>query len=408
VSSSLLNLPSAPPGVEITIAAGEASGLAALPAGPGVFTISGADGGVIALAATANVRRLAKARVEALRSGSDHPAQQPLVISATGAGSAFEADWIWLQTARRVAPHSYQGMLDRWRGWFLHVDPAASFPQFLKTTRPYAAAPSSSDVYLGPFPDKHTAGRYIELLESLFDLCRYHHILALAPLGTACAYKEMGKCPGPCDGSVPMDHYRKQIEAAVEFATTPAETRAAALEAKMRSAAAASDYESAARHRGKLEESLKAMRPEFSLISRLEQFRFLALMPSEKSGWTRVILILGGWIEPLVDARAEPDREAAADILAGARDRAAALAESGHHPGIDASEAAAENIGLVCWHLFRPKQSRSAGVFLRLDGDLDLRLLRQSLRRAARQPRSAEAEAPVADHVIDVDITGRR
>ena len=85
--------------------------------------------------------------------------------------------------------------------WFVHVDPDANFPRYVKTTDLAAR----TGVYLGPLEDKHAAARLIQLAEDAFDLCRYYNILVESPHAKACAYKEMGKCPAPCDGSISMD-----------------------------------------------------------------------------------------------------------------------------------------------------------------------------------------------------------
>src|SRR4051812_23662455 len=47
--------------------------------------------------------------------------------------SAFEADWIYYEAARRVFPQSYQGMVGFRPAWFIHVDPDANFPRYTKT-----------------------------------------------------------------------------------------------------------------------------------------------------------------------------------------------------------------------------------------------------------------------------------
>src|SRR5947207_15818153 len=78
-------------------------------------------------------------------------------------------------------------------------------------------------MFVGPVEDKHAAARLIELVEDLFDLCRYYNILLESPRGKACAYKEMGKCPAPCDGSIGIEHYRRMVEWSLSNLLHPAE-----------------------------------------------------------------------------------------------------------------------------------------------------------------------------------------
>jgi len=62
----------------------------------------------------------------------------------------------------------------------------------------------------------------IEIAEDAFDLCRYYNVLVEAPGARACAYKEMGKCPAPCDGSISMEQYRGMVEWSAQGMVDPA------------------------------------------------------------------------------------------------------------------------------------------------------------------------------------------
>ena len=68
---------------------------------------------------------------------------------------------------------------------------------------------------------EHAAARLIQLVEDSFDLCRYYNILVESPNTKACAYKEMGKCPAPCDGTIPMSQYHQMIEQSVTAIVSP-------------------------------------------------------------------------------------------------------------------------------------------------------------------------------------------
>src|SRR3954470_24171549 len=129
-------------------------------------------------------------------------------ISWRRVDSAFEADWVYYEAARVLFPKTYQGMGGFRPAWFVHVNPETNFPRYQKLidlTR-------QTGLYLGPLEDKHAAARLIELAESAFDLCRYYPVLIEAPNAKPCAYKEMGRCAAPCDGSVSMEHYRRQVD----------------------------------------------------------------------------------------------------------------------------------------------------------------------------------------------------
>ena len=123
------------------------------------------------------------------------------------------------------------------------------FPRYVKTTD----LTIRTGELIGPIEDKHAANRLIELVESCFDLCRYYNILVESPNGKACAYKEMGKCPAPCDGSISIEQYRRMIEWSAKVLADPAEyireqTR------RMQSAAAELRFETASKIKAYIDE----------------------------------------------------------------------------------------------------------------------------------------------------------
>src|SRR6476469_750015 len=134
--------------------------------------------------------------------------------------SAFEADWVYFEVARQVFPQSYRGMVGFRPAWFLHVNSESRFPRYVKTID---LTPRAGE-FLGPVEDKHAAARLIELVEDAFDLCRHYNLLTVAPGASACAYKGMGKCPAPCDGSISMDQYRRLMELSEKTLIDPSET----------------------------------------------------------------------------------------------------------------------------------------------------------------------------------------
>ena len=351
--------------------------LRALPARPGVFLLEDGEGRTIQLAVAADLRRrvrstLAPPAPEARPSRRADLRTLTRTVRGLTVGSPLEADWACLQLARVHLPATYRSLLDRWRGWFIHADPLAPFPRFVKTSRP--SAPSG--VHLGPFADKHAAQRSIELLQDAFDLCRYHHLLVEAPDAAACAYKEMGRCPAPCDGSVSMDAYRRMIDAAIEFAGDPAAVRSG-WEHEMREASGALAFERAERCRQRLETMKAWLQPSRRFVDRLERFRYLAVLPSERADHARLVLILGGWIEPWADVPIALGR-------AGADEVRAALADRLDGAEADLGPEALENVGLVCWHLFRPAKSGSPQVFEPIPDGLGASALTAALRRLGR------------------------
>ncbi|MEZ6210126.1 MAG: hypothetical protein R3B46_02610 [Phycisphaerales bacterium] len=216
----------------------------------GVAIFESADHRPVLIVSAARLRDAVLRRLEPQRDGEPSTRRadlRPIVkhVRASPVGSTFEGDLLFLRLAHDAMPETFRAVMDRKRAWFLHIDPDADFPKF--TVIPTSAMPASlppGGHLLGPVADKHAAQRLNQTLEDIFDLCRFHHILVKSPNATACAYKELGKCPAPCDGSEPLDSYRSRVHAAIEFMRDPA-TLLTSINAEMQRASEATDFERA-------------------------------------------------------------------------------------------------------------------------------------------------------------------
>lgn len=291
--------------------------------------------------------------------------------------SAFEADWLYYEAARELFPQTYQGMVGFRPAWFVHVDPDAPFPRYVRTTD----LSKDAGALIGPLEDKHVAARFIQLAEDAFDLCRYHNILAEAPHGTACAYKEMGKCPAPCDGSVSMEQYRRLVELSVSAMLDPADYRRGQ-QRRMQAAAGELRFEVAGKIKAYIDQLSQLGKGPFRHARRLREFAYLSLQRGPREGTAKVFLLTPGEIEHLVDFVELPAH--CGDVLrlvfAHATERARRSVDS----------AGAERIGIVAHHLFSPKQTH--GVFLPLE-TVDEQAVAKAYRDLQKQKPQEDSEA---------------
>jgi DNA polymerase-3 subunit epsilon len=237
----------------------------------------------------------------------------------------------------------------------VHVDPEAAFPRFVKTCDLSAATTTiaAAGRFIGPLEDKHAAQRLIELAEDSFDLCRYYNILVEAPNGRACAYKEMGKCPAPCDGSISLPQYRRLIEWAADTLVDPA-TEIARHTDRMKQAASALKFETASRIKQLIEQLAQLGKGPFRHARLLSDFSFVTLQRGPSQGQTKIFLITPGQIAPLLCQTDIPEHPA--DALRYLLNEAAARSNAPFDP------AAAERIGIVAHHLFSPKSGHGAFI----------------------------------------------
>jgi hypothetical protein len=202
--------------------------------------------------------------------------------------STIEAEWIYTQVARELFHDGYRKMLANWAPWYITIDPGARFPRWLVTDQPEPALLAST---FGPIATRGAAQKLVETIEDAFDLCRYHQILSQAPHGQACAYKQMHKCPAPCDGSISMEMYHQQI--AMSLAALGSADPAAEHEPRMRQAAAALEFELA----GKIKTHMRQLVSLKTAGRSLDGLRLLALCRGSRHKAFKLMLLTPERIE---------------------------------------------------------------------------------------------------------------
>ena len=317
--------------------------------------------------------------------------------------SPFAANWWYWKAARTLFPQTYRELIPFRPAWWIALDAAEPFPEFRRTQ----SLADSSLTYLGPIRDKTSAGKLIDTLEDLFDLCRYHDILRQAPHGKPCAYKEMGKCPAPCDGSVPMTWYHEQLHHTLAFLS--GESRIAwraAQTSAMKAAASQLQFEQAAKIKSRLARADLIDHEAFSHLQPLENFAFLALQPGQGKPFVEPWLIRGGHGGVVIEALPQIKRK---DLPAAAEpllERCKKLASTPIRPPLDTP--AIEQIAILAHHLYRGPDD--AGLYLRLhelttiepllaaiDQIMHHKKASKPLQEQASDKTPAEAEAPTSE-----------
>ena len=309
--------------------------------------------------------------------------------------SALAANFYYARRRRRrLFPGTAAGLIPWRTSWWIAVERAEAgvvHPRFRKTNN----LGEAEMAYAGPIRDKHAAGRLVESLEDLFDLCRYHNILVQAPQGKACAYKEMGKCAAPCDGSVGLEAYRGQINAALAYLNNAPGAREgfrANLEAQMKSAAAELRFETAAKIKQRLSRAGLLNAEQFGSTAPLEDFAFLSLQPGKGKPWIEPWLVhlgLTPGIQPLPQFNVKELEQAAKELTA----RVVQLPASPRALTAEQSDA----VALVAHHLFKGDSDHGVWVRLSAVGPVDLR----PSAAAAERLRAKKAPKPMTEQSTD-------
>ncbi|MEQ8770809.1 MAG: UvrB/UvrC motif-containing protein [Phycisphaerales bacterium] len=344
-------MPSLPLNIDIEV--GDGFDPSALPARAGVVAFESASGGAVQVASTGDVRAFVDARLGETAETGSRADLRPVTARVVGrtVGSALEGDLVCLELARERLPNTYRALADRWRAWFVQLDPDADAPTWRKTDLFELVGTEPAGTLLGPIADKDSAGRFGEMLDDAFELCRFPRELAKAPCGQACAYKEMGRCPAACDGSESMDAYRARVRRAIAFAAGHRDAEIELVEAEMRRAAEAQDFERATVLKDRLDALAAKPGKAWSHIGDMAGLGVLAVLPAERFGRARLVVLtrLGvTWIADVLSHDAKRAWEETEEIVRGLHD--AALGEGRRR--LDA--AWAERIGLVSRHWHKP------------------------------------------------------
>lgn len=110
--------------------------------------------------------------------------------------------------------------------------------------------------YFGPFPSGSAVRRTLNLVRQKFSLRGCHPLTPTAADYKHCLYAHLKVCTAPCIGNITLEQYRAQVTAACDFLDGECDGMLSELEAEMKKAAAAQEFERAA----KLRDFIEALR----------------------------------------------------------------------------------------------------------------------------------------------------
>ena len=344
-----------------------------LPARWAVYLMSDEDDRPVQLLSVRNLRASIKRRLTTTIEGPSKRVDYRTLVKRIRwkrVDGALESDLAYLDVARAVFPNTYRQMVTMRPTWWLEVDSVAGFPRWTRTENPVAAAASPTAVVLGPLQDKSHASKLIELLEDAFDLCRYHHVLVQSPQGLACPYKDMGKCPAPCDGSVSMQQYRQLVAWSLRTLIDPANEIEEQTE-RMRTAAVELRFELAAKIKQFID-MLKSLRNGDNCNVRpFNRFAFVTIQPGPTAKQSKLFLCTPAGAMYVAGMIGEP-----IDVLG--------------HLDLPRNQQPAdlEKLCIITQHLFNPKTS---GCFIPQDALTTVALIK-AYRTTCKQPCESDGQ----------------
>ena len=298
--------------------------LAEVPAGRGVVLLAGEAAQPIVLITAADMRRRTRSRLS--EPFEDRRTKLPDLRGVTRwiyclpTWSHFETDLRFLAAAQAIWPARWAKM-PAWKpAWVVHVDPRARLPRFARTREAFGAAGE----YLGPFGTARDAARFVDAVQDGFDLCRDFACLRRAPNAQPCAYAQMGRCLCPCDGTVPMEAYRRAVAEAAAYAAGDRRAARRRLEESMQAAAAELAFERAGRIKARLDRLAELDAPCFEPVRTLSEFRFVVVQPGRGRRQAEAFLVDRGTVADGGTLRWPADKRQLAALVTRMRRFAAA------------------------------------------------------------------------------------
>lgn len=348
-------------------------GFACIPAKPAVYACFAADGSPIVAATGANLRRALQNHllIQPATTGRANYAEIADTVRYRRVGSAFAASWWYYRAVRTLFPDRYRAML-AWRpAWFVTVNPETEFPRF-QISNTLAHPMAAGTICVGPLLTRRKAKAIAESIEDLFDLCRYYEILRQAPHGHACAYKQLGKCPAPCDGTIPMADYRRQVLQAAGFLSDAYGARMQwcdRQERLMREAASTMDFRLAGSLKRKLDQADKLNAGKLTEVHRMDNWKYLILQRGKTNQWVAPFVAAPGRIVSLPEVH----YRLAADSVSSWME----ICNPPQPGAVRIAEFPVEDIAaLVTYHKYRAKE---AGLYIPMDGPLSADSIRQAM-----------------------------
>lgn len=283
----------------------------ALPTDPGVYIMKDQKGTVIYIGkAKALKNRVSQYfgsdsnHTEKVRQMVQHVDRFDYIVT----GSEFEALVLECSLIKQYSP-KYNILLKDDKGYhYIRISP----PPYSRISEVKQKTEDGSR-YLGPYLSSYAIKQAVDEVNKLFGLSTCRKPLAYRrACERPCLNHYIGQCCAPCSGRVSPTDYAERVEQAITYLTGGRRKLAASLKERMEIAAAALDFETAARLRDRLRALEKLDTNQKVVQSRIKQQDIIALSQAQGVACFEVFRFQNGALADREHFFVDPSAETAA------------------------------------------------------------------------------------------------
>lgn len=191
--------------------------------------------------------------------------------------SPFETQWAYFRIAREVYPETYRDWFKHLDTWCLHLNSSGEYPVWEITCR----LTNDTRSFWGPFPGRKAAVEFLEILQSLFRLCRCPDRIKQGRCAQSCMYAQMNGCGAMEQGTFSPEHYHASIRRAAQFLNDiPGHIRA--WQDRMKQQSADLQFEQARNWKDRIALAQKLLAERYRWVMPLNTFYIVSFQPGAK------------------------------------------------------------------------------------------------------------------------------
>ena len=285
----------------------DAEVFAAVPAGPAVFLLRGADPQAEPyVSKTANLRRRLQRLLSPVveRTKKLNLRDRVRAIEYSPTGSDFESGFLLYRVLRETFPKTYQKRLRFRFAPFVKLHLENQYPRASITTR--LGRLNGPTLYYGPFVSRIAAEKFMNDSLDFFKMRRCVDDLHPDPKFPGCIYSEMKMCLAPCFKGCSDEEYAAEVKRVQTYFDSSGDSLLRQFSDEREAASANLAFEEAAAIHARVEKLRPILSQLPEIVQRLDDLAALMIQPSHVAGSVTFFRIEAGRISGPVQFSIQP------------------------------------------------------------------------------------------------------